>query len=124
MNAEQIMLGGVNSIEGKVSTLPTHDAINEKIRTSVAVEKGGIEGEIKPVSAEDTSDTGKESDTGDEVIIITGEDAARYLLPMRDDFEPALTFRAMVLATILCGFQAVMYQIYSVSNVFLSCLLV
>ncbi|KAH7391668.1 OPT oligopeptide transporter [Cadophora sp. MPI-SDFR-AT-0126] len=113
MNADQIMLGGVNPIEGKVSTLPSHDAINEKIRTSVTVEKGDVEGDIKPVSPEDLSDNGKESDTDDEVIIITGEDAARYLLPLRDDFEPALTFRAMVLATILCGFQAVMYQIYS-----------
>lgn len=115
MNADQIMLGGVNPIEGKVSTLPSHDAINEKIRTSIAVEKGEIDGDIKPVSPEDLSDTGKESDTDDDAIIITGEDAARYLLPMRDDFEPALTFRSMFLATILSAFQAVMYQIYSVS---------
>ncbi|KAH7314361.1 OPT oligopeptide transporter [Rhexocercosporidium sp. MPI-PUGE-AT-0058] len=112
MNADQIMLGGVNPIEGKVSILPSHDVINEKMRTSIAVEKG-IDGDIKPVSPEDVSDTGKESDTDDDAIIITGEDAARYLLPMRDDFEPALTFRSMFLATILSAFQAVMYQIYS-----------
>ena len=46
-------------------------------------------------------------------IIVTGADAAAHLLPMRDDRDPALTFRGIVLATVLSGFQAVMTQIYS-----------
>lgn len=50
-----------------------------------------------------------------EVIIRTAKDAATHLLPMRDDFDPALTFRSIFLATGLAAFQAVMYQIYMVS---------
>ena len=48
----------------------------------------------------------------DTPIIVTGADAAAHLLPMRDDRDPALTFRGIVLATVLSGFQAVMTQIY------------
>jgi hypothetical protein len=47
-------------------------------------------------------------------IIRTGADASKHLLPLRDDFDPALTFRSIVLATGLAAFQAVMYQIYQV----------
>ncbi|KAJ5475523.1 hypothetical protein N7539_007810 [Penicillium diatomitis] len=47
-----------------------------------------------------------------EVVIVTGADAALHLLPLRDDFDRALTFRSMVLATGLSCFSAVMYQIY------------
>ena len=41
--------------------------------------------------------------------------AATHLLPMRDDFDPALTFRSIFLAIGLAAFQAAMYQIYMVS---------
>lgn len=53
-------------------------------------------------------------------IIITGADAAAYLLPLRDDREPVLTFRSIFLATGLSGFQASMYQIYVVSSISVS----
>jgi hypothetical protein len=53
--------------------------------------------------------------TSDETIIVSGQDASLHLLPMRDDKEPALTFRSIFLATGLAAFQAVMSQIYSVS---------
>lgn len=52
-------------------------------------------------------------------IIRTGADAALHLLPMRDDFDPALTFRSLFLATGLAAFQAVMYQIYMVNQTWL-----
>ena len=51
-------------------------------------------------------------------IIVTGADAAAHLLPLRDDGDPALTFRGMVLATVLTGFQATMTQIYQVIELF------
>lgn len=47
-------------------------------------------------------------------VIVTGADAALHLLPLRDDGDPALTFRSLFLATILSAFQAVMSQIYMV----------
>lgn len=46
------------------------------------------------------------------VIIKTGADASGHLLPLRDDYDPALTFRGLFLATALSAFQAVMSQIY------------
>lgn len=52
--------------------------------------------------------------THDDTIIRTGEDASLHLLPIRDDGDPALTFRSIVLATALSCFQAVMSQIYLV----------
>ncbi|KAG6306344.1 hypothetical protein E4U44_008054, partial [Claviceps purpurea] len=58
------------------------------------------------------SDKERASDNGDRVIV-TGYDAAQYLLSLRDDFEPALTFRSIVVASVLAAFQAVMSQIYS-----------
>lgn len=53
-----------------------------------------------------------------EVVIKSGADAAEHLLPLRDDFDAAVTFRSIVLATAVSGFQAVMTQIYSVSQHF------
>lgn len=54
-------------------------------------------------------------ETDDHKIIITGADAAKHLLPLRDDGEPALTFRSLFLASVLAAFQAVMSEIYYVS---------
>jgi hypothetical protein len=51
-----------------------------------------------------------------DVVIVTGADAAVHLLPMRDDFDKALTFRSIFLASGLACFQAVMYQIYMVRS--------
>ncbi|WVQ69693.1 uncharacterized protein L199_007913 [Kwoniella botswanensis] len=45
-------------------------------------------------------------------IIRTGRDAADHLLSIRDDDDPSVTFRSMVLGTIMACFQASMTQIY------------
>jgi hypothetical protein len=70
----------------------------------------------KPTLVETTtSGSDMEEKQDGEVIIKTATDAANHFLSMRDDFDPALTFRSMFLATGLAAFQAVMYQIYMVS---------
>lgn len=110
---------GINPAETKV--VPTTDQeINEKEnyildvdassddRKDGQVSKDFIDDNLPPVDHSDG--TG-----GPEIIIRTGHDAAQYLLPIRDDHEPALTFRSIFLATILAAFQAVMSQIYTVS---------
>lgn len=119
--ADTIILGGVNTIEGKVFSVPSHQAINEKVSFAIddaEIRKDGTfvqDTEIKaapPLYDGDDSD----KDNGSEgVIIITGADAGQHLLPLRDDGDPALTFRSLFLATILSAFQATMYQIYQVS---------
>ncbi|KAG0647436.1 Oligopeptide transporter 6 [Hyphodiscus hymeniophilus] len=123
-NADTIVLGGVNSMVGNVTELPSHQEINEKISFSHAhrdddhnaeVNKEGVKALDSEITAippfEDGSEPDKDSDN-DNAIIITGADAALHLLPLRDDGDSALTFRSMFLATGLSGFQAVMNQIY------------
>ena len=115
---------------GNVVEVPTHAEINEKIRQSHAIDRddaGGAEISKEGVRAldaditavppyEDGSENDKDNSDDDNAIIITGADAALHLLPMRDDGDPSLTFRSILLATGLSGFQAVMNQIYQVRD--------
>ncbi|CZR57811.1 related to peptide transporter [Phialocephala subalpina] len=115
--ADTIVLGAPG-IEGHGVSVPSHDAINEKIRLSTAdveIRKDGVDVtdyEIKAAPPLDNSEENDSNKGSEDVIIITGADAALHLLPLRDDHDPALTFRSLFLATILAGFQAVMFQIY------------
>ncbi|KAM3562964.1 hypothetical protein MY1884_001509 [Beauveria asiatica] len=56
---------------------------------------------------------GSDSDQDDAKILDTAEAVVTHLLPLRDDFEPALTFRSLFLASCLASFQAAMTQIYA-----------
>lgn len=67
-----------------------------------------------PIDSDD--DNSGQDNASDDVIIITGADAATHLLPLRDDHEPSVTFRSIFLATCLSAFQAIMSQIYQVRN--------
>ncbi|KAK3994331.1 OPT oligopeptide transporter [Cladorrhinum sp. PSN332] len=112
-NTETIVLGGVNPVEGKVVEIPNHDAINAALDEKSAaaptyVSDGDSNGNKETVVVDSADDSDNEG-----AIIITGSDAAKYLLPMRDDGEPALSFRSLFLASCLACFQAVMSQIYS-----------
>lgn len=112
-NTDILVVGAFNPVEGHVVSVPTHHEIDEKLRISADnrdISKDTIDFETKELS-----DTERD-DKSDNVIIVTGADAAAHLLPLRDDHQPALSFRSIVLATVLSGFQAVMYQIYSVST--------
>jgi hypothetical protein len=83
----------------------------------VLEEKSGITVLAAKDEHDDTVDKVADDNHGDSdnVIIVTGADAAAHLLPLRDDFDPVLTFRSIVLASALACFQAVMNQIYTVS---------
>ncbi|KAK7729894.1 hypothetical protein SLS63_005953 [Diaporthe eres] len=119
---QAVIVGGLNPVENKVFSVPTHSAADEKEIIAVGAARADTDGtlgddKIKAApSAGDDGDHDKEEDdsrSSDEVIIITGADAARHLLPMRDDFDTALTFRSLFLASGLSCFQAVMSQIYT-----------
>ena len=121
---DTLILGGLDAVEGKATDLPSHEAINafsdEKHRLVAkdgdADKVGALDPEIK--AALPTYDAveveNEKSDDGQDHIIVTGADAAAHLLPMRDDHERSVTFRAILLASMLSAFQAVMYQIYQV----------
>lgn len=94
---------------------------DEKVADITKAKEGALESpEIEAIPPKYDTESAQSRDKAvDDPVIVTGADAANHLLSMRDDGEPALTFRSIVLATILSGFQAVMYQIYMVSTVFL-----
>ena len=114
-----ITVGALNPVETKVVPTPTHPAINEKVRLSAdeaGAKEGALDSEIRPAPPPSDDDHDQEKDDArEDAIIITGADAAKHLLPLRDDGDPALTFRSLLLATCLSAFQAVMTQIYNVS---------
>ncbi|KAK1240374.1 hypothetical protein MKX07_004402 [Trichoderma sp. CBMAI-0711] len=94
---------------------PNHEISDDKVQVTGAVDpekKGGLDTEISIAPPLDHDDYDEKDNGSDDVIIVTGADAAAHLLPLRDDGEPSLTFRSMFLATCLSAFQAVMSQIY------------
>ncbi|KIP01135.1 hypothetical protein PHLGIDRAFT_131357 [Phlebiopsis gigantea 11061_1 CR5-6] len=75
---------------------------------------------------EDYSDRESVQLISGEAVIRTGEDVSNILLDVRDDGDPALTFRSVVLGTVFAALGAAMCQIYlfkpiivTVSTVFL-----
>ena len=50
-------------------------------------------------------------------IIKSGADAAQYMLSDRDDGDPAVTVRSMVIGTAFAAFYASISQIYKVSQI-------
>ncbi|KAK1658164.1 OPT oligopeptide transporter [Colletotrichum godetiae] len=112
---DAIVVGGLNPVEGKIVSVPSHKAINEKVSIDESGVGKELASEIQAIPATAPSDDGnhEKDNNSDNAIIITGADASRYLLPLRDDFDPSLTFRSMFLATCLSAFQAVMSQIYT-----------
>lgn len=114
-----MVVPGVNTVVD-ISDPKGSQTSSEKARLSADEAKrlkDGVPGspDIAAVSPVSDADSSQEKGEGsDDAIIITGADAALHLLPLRDDGEPALSFRSIFLATILSAFQAVMNQIYTV----------
>ncbi|OJJ78095.1 hypothetical protein ASPBRDRAFT_114757 [Aspergillus brasiliensis CBS 101740] len=91
--------------EGDGVSIPHQDLVDEKSAVTVLTGK-----EEPRVTGDEFS--GEEDREREDAIIVTGADAALHLLPLRDDFDSALTFRSIILASGLACFQAVMNQIY------------
>ncbi|CAI7567975.1 unnamed protein product [Penicillium viridicatum] len=81
----------------------TPGPINEKAVTVLEMDEDASGNELFAENARDSADA----------VIVTGADVAAHLLPMRDDFDPTLTFRAAILGSGLAAFLAVMTQIYA-----------
>ncbi|KAF7877421.1 hypothetical protein EAF04_001098 [Stromatinia cepivora] len=109
-NTDISVVGAFNPVEGQVIAVPTHQEIDEKLR--ISADNREASKDLLDIETKELSDTERD-DKSDDIIIVTGADAAAHLLPLRDDGQPALSFRSIVLATVLSGFQAVMYQIYA-----------
>ncbi|KAM7196244.1 oligopeptide transporter 8 [Naviculisporaceae sp. PSN 640] len=90
----------VESGDGILEKIEISSEVNPKPPSSTATQQG------KDFEHGETSES-------DNVIIRTGADASAHLIELRDDFDPALTFRSIFIASILACFQAVMHQIYA-----------
>lgn len=99
----------------EITVIPSDKGAGSVFVKSAPTEKtdahdaGAIE---KPTSQRNEVSAGERTD----VVIVTGADVSTHLIPIRDDFDEALTFRSILLATILAAFQAVMNQIYTASS--------
>ena len=113
----EITSPSTNSLGEGSPSLEKHAlSINEAIDEKNAGVKSIVNTNTAQFSSASSKDRNDDSDANsDDVIIITGADAAAHLLPLRDDGDSALTFRSLFLASCLSCFQAVMYQIYTVS---------
>ena len=113
---EQGSTGATEPVEGKPGLL-SEDSFNEKNSNGSGDDKAGegaiLDDKFTPAPRYKRDDGLCDTDS-ENVIIVTGADAAAHLLPMRDDGERALTFRSLFLASCLACFQAVMSQIYQV----------
>lgn len=49
-----------------------------------------------------------------EHVITTGRDVSRYLIDIRDDRDPALTFRSLFLGTVFAGLGAALCQVRTI----------
>ena len=84
----------------------------EKLETAVADEKGlganidddNLDGDSKPKFH------------NGEPVIATGRDVSRFVVDIRDDEDPALTFRSMFLGTIFAGMGAALVQVSKFKN--------
>ena len=81
------------------------DSVEEKVEV-LPIEHNGEVIYLEPGRDAAEVSTGK--------IIRDGYDVSEYLLPIRDDGDPALTFRSVVLSILGGGFNATMFQIYQV----------
>ena len=52
-----------------------------------------------------------------EPIITTGRDVSRFVVDIRDDEDPALTFRSMFLGTVFAGLGAALSQVSKLKTI-------
>jgi hypothetical protein len=80
------------------------ESIEEKLKTIVD-EKGLQDG------IDDNNYLEDGSKTIGEPVITTGRDVSRFVVDIRDDEDPALTFRSMFLGTMFAGLGATLSQV-------------
>lgn len=95
-------------------TVPTVDPNAEKHTTDETVVPVSASASYQEEDVEQEDVEQKDEREDDEAaIIVTGADASKHLLPLRDDGDPTVTFRALFLGSILSCFEATMSQIYT-----------
>ncbi|KAG6007738.1 hypothetical protein E4U21_005577 [Claviceps maximensis] len=115
MATDTIFPGVIDLSHANLIHVTAREIFSDKTTTrpaTAAADHDGVQGQGDQQALPAGGDKERNSDNED-AVIVTGYDASQHLLPLRDDFEPALTFRTIVLASVLSTFQAVMSQIYT-----------
>ena len=92
----------------------TTSSTDEKFKTINVDEKGStynIDDNSLPVE-DDSSPAYRNG----EPVITTGQDVSRFVVDIRDDEDPALTFRSMFLGTLFAGMGAALSQVSNQSS--------
>lgn len=101
---------------------PDHGHLDEKIGTRksstesidiIKEKQGDSEGGSQ---LESKSDQDGVRYVNGEPVISNGRDVSQYLVDVRDDGDPPLTFRSMFLGTVFAGLGASLYQVFSISS--------
>lgn len=107
-----------SSLEAAPPYVVGYDAANAEL--NAADEKDKTSRDISPSHSIAGLDRVGKNIVGDELdedaVIRTGADASKYLLSLRDDGDPIITFRSALLGTTFACFQAAMNQIYNVGT--------
>lgn len=96
-------------VVGVVEVPSTDSSSQDAVQTTEKKQDPDLNITAAPVTEYD--DVDEKGSDADEALIVTGADVSRYLLSLRDDFDPAITFRSMFIASGLACFQAVVNQI-------------
>jgi hypothetical protein len=66
-----------------------------------------------PFDADDgcSDEDGRSLYVNGEPVITSGKDVSKYLVDLRDDGDPPVTFRSLVLGTVIGGLGAALYQV-------------
>lgn len=104
-----------DSAEDDPVSVPSREPVDHDAASDEKSGKGGVlDAKVTAAAPAYEPNDGLCDTDSENVVIVTGADAAAHLLPLRDDGDPALTFRGLFLASCLACFQAVMKQIYNV----------
>ena len=90
-----------------------HVAIEEKFKTITVVDEKESTYNIDDNPLKDDSNPAYRNG---EPVITTGQDVSRFVVDIRDDEDPALTFRSMFLGTLFAGMGAALSQVSIIPN--------
>ncbi|KZT71957.1 OPT superfamily oligopeptide transporter [Daedalea quercina L-15889] len=125
-----VMADHLESLARTTSPLSEQGSFEDKVDYSPKTEKSEIDYATdkleKHTSADASAGEGETAFIKGEPVITSGADVSKFLVDLRDDGDPAITFRSFVLGTVFAGLGAAVCQIYlfkpvqvSVSSVFL-----
>lgn len=95
----------------ELSALPQHDSLPSVNEKKIDTGSDSIEvADEKYVTGDYEGNEEPEYRNG-EPIITTGRDVSRFAVDLRDDGDEALTFRSLVLGTVVTGLGAALCQV-------------